>query len=864
MDFRAVVSALPGMAYRGSAGPNRTLDYAGDGCGALTGFPSETLVDGTVSFWRLIHPDDRGRAHREVLDRVRRGRPYRVEFRITTADGRERWVRDCGRGVPDDRGDVASLEGFLLDVTDFRLAGDRVRQRRRLEFLITTISTVFINLASEEVDDAVIGVLESLGDFTGADRLFVARCEGRRDRFGLTHEWCAGGVPSVREKYRDRSTQDFPEVCNRILAGETVRALRSVDAAPDGGTSRSFASGPVRILVPMTSGGGVVGALGLDLGHLVPSRDEDTVTLLRIVGEMVAAALERRESEIALRERDERLRLAATLFESTPEAVMVAGPNARITAVNPAFSAITGYSEQEVLGRNPKMLQSGRHSAEFYRAFWERLTTEGRWNGEIWNRRKNGEVYPQWVSVSAVREPGGSARQWIAVFRDITDEVQAQQYIRHQTYHDGLTGLPNRELLLDRLRQAMKEARHKRSRVAVVQLDLDRFRTVNDTLGRKSGDRLLRETAARIRQAAGPRATVARPESDQFTLMVPDLDRVAAVEQLSRTVSESLSRPFRIGSREAHLTASAGIALFPDDATGAEALLRNAETALEAAKKAGCEQARFYTGRMNDESRHRAILETRLRAAAERGELYLEYQPIVEVDSGRLCGAEALVRWRSPDLGDVSPGRFIPVAEDAGLIVSIGAWVLRTACRQAWFDRGHSCPVSVNLSARECQDPRLVDRVRSILSETGLPSRQLIVEVTETALMAEADEAARVLESLRGLGVGVALDDFGTGYSSLTRLSRLPVDTLKIDRTFVREVGSAKDDAVLVETIIAMAGALRLQVVAEGVETREQLEFLRARRCPRAQGYLFSVPLSPPRFESYLIERSGATSRDAP
>lgn len=552
---------------------------------------------------------------------------------------------------------------------------------------------------------------------------------------------------------------------------------------------------------------------------------------------------------------EENLRLAAKVYQTTTEGIMVTDAAWRIKAVNPAFTRITGYSEQEVVGRSPGILDSGRHDREFMVTILRDLKENGSWQGEIWNRRKGGEVFPEWLSVSVVRDSSGDPAQYVSVFSDITGRKEAEEIIRRQANFDPLTELPNRTLFTDRLSRAVGQASRHGHRGALMFLDLDRFKGVNDSFGHRAGDLLLQEAARRLSGTIRESDTVARFGGDEFTVILPEIQRPSDAEIVAKKIIGSLGEAFPIDSDEAYISASVGITLFPDDGADPEELLRNADWAMYKAKESGGRTFRFFTQEMDTQALARMQLEGELRRGLDRGELVVHYQPIIDIRTGTLAKAEALVRWHHPERGMMPPAEFIPLAEATGLIVPLGEWVLRDVCLQlrAWMDMGCAPDsVAVNLSSRQFTGQKLEEMVLGVLEETGLSPLRIDLEITESILLDNAPETIRGLRTLMEQGIHFSIDDFGTGYSSLGYLKRFPFDILKIDQVFVGDVTSNPDDATLARTIIAMAHGLGLKAVAEGVETAEQLAFLAAQDCDYAQGYYFSPPVAADRFITLL------------
>ena len=560
--------------------------------------------------------------------------------------------------------------------------------------------------------------------------------------------------------------------------------------------------------------------------------------------------------DIDRRKRDEdQLRQAATVFESTRDGVMITDAQERIITVNPAFSEITGYSAEEVLGQTPAVLRSGRQGPEFYAEMSRALQEHGAWQGELWNRRKSGEIYAEWLSISVVRDPDGRIARYVGVFSDISQLKISQERLEFLAHHDPLTGLPNRVMFCDRLELAMHRADREGTLAAVLFLDLDRFKHVNDSLGHSAGDLLLQQVAERLQDAVRRQDTVARQGGDEFTLLLDGLHDGERAAGLAQKLVDAIALPFVVDGHELFLGASIGISVYPVDGRDVESLLRNADAAMYRAKEAGRNTYAFYSEEMTSHALERVLIEGQLRRAIERDELVLHYQPQIDLASGRLVGVEALVRWEHPTEGILPPARFIPVAEESGLMLPLGEWVLREACRQtkAWLDAGlEIARVAVNVAGPQIQRGQLGETVRRVLAQTGLPPERLELEITEDFLMAHAEQTVALLTELRSLGVGLAIDDFGTGYSSLAYLKRLPVDKLKIDRSFVYDLPSDENDAAIANAIIALGRSLRIRVIAEGVETPAQRQFLIATGCDEAQGYLFSRPLAADALEAFL------------
>jgi diguanylate cyclase (GGDEF)-like protein/PAS domain S-box-containing protein len=587
---------------------------------------------------------------------------------------------------------------------------------------------------------------------------------------------------------------------------------------------------------------------------LLGGRDE----LARLSGALARMLVELKGEIRVRRAAEGKLKLAATVFEHSLEGIVITDVDNQVVSVNRAFSQITGYASGEIVGRSPNILNSGRHGVEFYQTMWGELHAHGFWQGEIWNRRKNGEIYPEGLSISAVKNEEGALSHYVGVFSDITDRKESENRIRFLAYHDALTQLPNRRLFNDRAEQALARARRSERHVAVIFLDLDHFKNINDTLGHAMGDEFLRLMAERLRGSLRPEDTLARVGGDEFLALVEEeggsYDLAAILDRMLKACAE----PVTIGEHVLHTTASIGVAVFPDDGADIETLVKNADIAMYRAKEVGRNNYQFYLPVFNARVVARMAMEHTLRRALADGHFELHYQPQVSAVSGQVVGVEALLRLRDPARGLVMPGEFIALAEETGLIVPIGDWVLREAVRQAmqWYDAGVALRMSVNVSSKQLQRPGWGRDVQQLLHEAGLPPHLLEIELTESMVM-EAGELERDnIEALNRLGLELSLDDFGTGYSSLAYLHRLRVAELKIDRSFVQNL-ETPDGRMLAEAIVSMARKLGLKTVAEGVETARQTDLLRAMGVDLLQGYYFSVPV-PVRELEGLLESQAA------
>ncbi|RMG34694.1 MAG: EAL domain-containing protein, partial [Gammaproteobacteria bacterium] len=549
----------------------------------------------------------------------------------------------------------------------------------------------------------------------------------------------------------------------------------------------------------------------------------------------------------------DQVRLKASVFDNSLEGVIICDDDLRMLMVNPAFTAITGYREHEVLGEKPSILSSGRHGPHFYRQMWEILETSGHWEGEIWNRRKSGEIYPEYLSITALHDAEGIPKHYIGVFTDISHRKLTDDQIHRLVHYDTLTNLPNRELFRQQLRNRIVRAGRRRSKFAVIFIDVDRFKSINDTLGHREGDKVLQmmahrlENSLRNRDGARPHDIVARLSGDEFAVIVDDLRSRDDVALVAEKILEKIKEPISLGEYTLRVEASAGITIYPDDADNVDDLLRNSDLAMYNAKQQGRGRYRCFSPMLRTQAREHLQMLDALHQALDEQQFELVYQPQVASANGLIRGVEALLRWQHPKFGKVPPSQFIPLLEQEGQIQRVGLWVLERSCRQAMeWKAFSSLPIrlAVNLSLSQIRSPDFADEVRGVLAQSGMPPACLEVELTESVAMDDVKLTQRVLGRLKEMGVRISIDDFGTGYSSLSYLQYLNVDALKIDRSFIDRCLENRSDELIVRSIVALAHSIDLEVVAEGVETQAQREFLGGLGVELLQGYLFSEPVS--------------------
>ena len=570
--------------------------------------------------------------------------------------------------------------------------------------------------------------------------------------------------------------------------------------------------------------------------------------ILGITASRLALELERNAAE-------DELKLAASVFKESTEAIVITDQEGSILRINPAFSQITGYRPEDVIGENPRILSAEHHDEQFYKVLWDELLNKGVWQGEIWDRRKNGEMFPAWQTITAVKDDNGEIIQFISRFSDISEKKNTEERIYHLAHYDLITGLPNRAFFQDQLERDISHARRQDETLALLFLDLDNFKVINDAFGHPAGDSLLKQVARRLSEVTRKDDMLARIGGDEFTILLTNTQSNQDTALVAEKILNCFVMPFNHEEMEVVVSASIGISTFPSDGEDALTLLKNADSAMYQAKQKGRNNFQFFTAEMNSRVQERLSLENDMRKALEQNEFILHYQPQVNLETGEIIACEALVRWQHPTQGLISPFTFIPVAEESGLIVPLGEWVMRAALTQ--LNEWHQAELpkirmSVNLSAQQFGKHNLAHTVTTILNETGMDANCLELELTESMLMADVNSTIETLHTLRDMGIQLSIDDFGTGYSSMAYLKRFPIDKLKIDRSFVCDLTTDSEDAAIVTATIALGHSLNLTMVAEGVETEQQLGFLRTQGCEQIQGYYFSRPLPAEEFTVLL------------
>jgi diguanylate cyclase (GGDEF)-like protein/PAS domain S-box-containing protein len=793
--------------------------YVSDRWWMLLGYqPGEREIspDGWMA---LIHPDDSEKVQEAIRQHLTSNVPFSVEFRMQTKSGVYRWFLTRGEARRNEQGKAIRMAGSATDITEVKQAQEELRRSEAYNKVLFSGSHIPLVVLDSDTGRMVDCNQAAVNIYRKGQREAV---------LGLTPL-----DVSTPLQYDGRSSAEAAQEHIQAAMREGSHLFEWRHQRPNGEIWDAEV-------------------------HLMAFQNGDK-TLLQFSLQDITA---RKRSEADLR-------VAAVAFDSQ-EGMIITDGDLKILRINRACCEITGYLAHEAIGQTPRMFSSGRHNTAFYQAMWSSINTIGSWEGELWNRRKNGEVYPEWATISAVKANDGTVSNYVASFIDISSRKTAEAEIKHLAFYDPLTRLPNRRLLLDRLRHALQACSRSDSAGALFFIDVDNFKTLNDTLGHDKGDLLLESVARRLSAAVREEDTVARLGGDEFVIMMEglSLNALEAAAQ-ARVVAEKILAAFE----EKHdllgldylCTASIGIAMFTHATDSVEELLKHADLSMYQAKAAGRNTLRFFDPKMQSVVMARTEMEADLRLGLREQQLLLHYQPQVD-DDGRMSGAEALVRWMHPVRGMVSPAEFIPLAEETGLITNLGHWVLQTACLQlvAWAARAEMShlTIAVNVSAQQFRQADFVEQVLAVLRETGVNPHRLKLELTESLLVDNVEEVIGKMYALKAKGVGFSLDDFGTGYSSLSYLKRLPLDQLKIDQSFVRDIHVDANDAAIAKTIVTLAHSLGLGVISEGVETAAQRDFLAQSGCHAHQGYFFSRPLPIDKFEAYASEKLGVSGKN--
>ena len=800
--LQKIASRLPGMVYQLhlSADNNFSLPYCSEGVRDIFRINPKQACKDVDRLFSLIHPDDSDSTLKSLKQSANDLTLWLCEFRILLENGGEHWL--LANALPERKVDTSTIwYGFLSDITE----------RKRVESEI---------LATRNQLQATLDAIPDLLFEVDAEGRYYT-CHTSVNALIREHECFVG------KKLTDILPADAAEVCFQALQEAQQKGFS---------TGKEF-----RLVQPQ-------GEFWFELSVSVKSMEIDALPHFIVLSRNIT---ERKQVETELR-------IAATAFDSQ-EAMVITNADSVILRINAAFTKITGYMPEEAIGRKVNLLRSGRHDKAFYDAMWHSINTTGSWQGEIWDRRKNGEIYPKWLTITAVVGTDGKVSHYVGIHTDISERKATEEYINQLAFYDALTLLPNRRLLQERLKHAIEISHRSDSQMAVLMMDLDKFKAVNDTMGHAAGDELLQQAALRIKAQLREVDMVARLGGDEFVILIENVKHYEHVAPVAESIIQTLTEPFILSQNyEARIGASIGIAIYPQHGATVEELMGNADTALYHAKDQGRGCFAYFSEELTQKARERIVLESKLRRAVAQQELRVYFQPQLDINTNQITGAEALVRWYNPTEGCLMPNSFITLAEETGLIVDIGSWVLRETCRQGreWLDKGLP-PISlaVNVSPYQFRRCDINALVKEVLQETGFPGEYLELEITESGLMDNQESAMTILNGLHEQGVRIAIDDFGTGYSSLAYLKYFPLDVLKIDKTFIDDIPSSTGDMAIASTIISIGHHLGFKVLAEGVETQEQLTFLDKQGCNLYQGYLCSKPVCAADFEALLVNR---------
>ncbi len=865
--------------------------YVSPSVSELLGYdPEDVIGRSPVEF---VHPDDAAHFYKKISDMADEGNDdNRVQYRVRKKDGSYLWFETLVRFIKDNKNRIIQMHSSSRDISDRKKSEQRLVESEMMyrthyknlplptytwtrignDFIFTDFNdaaliisegrvTSFLGKTTQEVYAHKPQVFERISRCFTEKKVIIAEESYKVKTTGL-YRFCISSYIFLPPSMVAVHTEDITE--KKLREDEFRNLAKFSEDNPNPvfrvtNNNEIIYSNPasrwlldnwgcgVSKAVPENIANAVKDVLStnrtLTVDFAVKERIFDfTVSPVSGTQEVYFYGLDITEKKMA----EDELLLIGRVFETTTEGILVTDSHNNIIRVNPAFTDITGYSRDEVIGRNPKMLKSDRHDRLFYQEMWSTLTEKGVWEGEIWNRRKSGETYPEWLSINVIKDEMNRVKHYVSVFRDISDIKSSEEKIEYQAYHDPLTGLPNRSLFSDRLTLAVNQSVRNSNQMALLYIDLDRFKVVNDSLGHIIGDYLLQHVAHRLNECVRDGDTVARVGGDEFVIILPHIDEINDVVRVCDRISDEFNKSVQVDGNELFISASIGISICPDDGSTVAELHKNADIAMYHAKELGGGEYQFFSVEMNSEVDVRLMLELQLRKAIEQDQFDVFFQPIVDSRTGLAVGIEALSRWIHPELGIIPPSTFIPVAEETGYIVQINDIVLRKSCIRCreLIDAGYSSIyVSVNMTSHQFINRRILESVSGALEDSKLKPENLIIEITEDSIMQNVDEINIIMKELKKMGIRFSIDDFGTGYSSLSYLKKFPLDNLKIDRSFIIDIPGDNDSKTLAKTIIVLARELGLKIIAEGVEKQEQVNFFTQNNEFLIQGYYYSRPV---------------------
>ncbi len=835
---------------------NNTQKWS-DNCVTLLNLPTHDQPTWD-DFIAVVYAEDRQKIIDAVQVHIAAGAKYDVEYRVIAADGAMLWMRSTGQIERDAQGKPIAIYGIVQDINERKAQEVKIKRLSDFYASLSKINHAIVHINNEQ--DLFTTVCDIAADLEQIKLAWIGVPDMTSKRFiikarsGKSQTYMTDLVISI-----DPNTPEGQGPSGRAFRGNRIIASNDFQAdtstAPWHSTPDNLVTWQSSCAIPILLNKQPYAVLTVYTNE-INFFDADVLKLMGELSLDMSFALDSYAHEAARKIAEQQLELSGKVFNHSMEAIMITDSNNQIISVNPAFTTITGYSEAEVLNRNPSFIASGIQDKDFYQALWTALLKNNFWQGEIINRHKNGTTYNEWLSISAVRNTDNEIINYISVFTDITEYKEKELQIEHLAHYDALTDLPNRILLKSRLDYELIAAERHKKTFALLFIDLDHFKNINDSLGHSIGDQVLIEIGHRLLACVREEDTVARLGGDEFNILLTD-SHVQGAGIIANKIMAALIEPINYQNHQLYLGASIGISLYPDDGDTYETLSQNADTALYQAKNNGRNQYQFFTAAMQEQTKRRMAIENDLRQALARNELKVYFQPQIDTQTEKIIGAEALLRWQHPNWGMVSPAEFIPVAEECGLILTIGDWVLEQSIEQArhWHDAGFNLTIAVNLSLAQFRANTLFEKVRQTLDYYQLPARYLELELTESIAMQSAEMAIEITRQLSQLDIKLSIDDFGTGYSSLNYLQRFSLDKLKIDQSFTRNMTENKDSENIIDTIISLAKILNLKTIAEGVETQQQLDMFKAKQCDEIQGFYFSKAITADEFMALIKGR---------